>query len=173
VLKKEWRREAAQWPETPCAGRHAKVCPAHGPVLILSSVPRARRELVRPSVQGLQAGFRQGLAGVAQLVEHLICNQTVGGSNPFASSIFQHSVQSIASGREEKFVWVGWRGRIGSPRARFSPVLRGKSPEAGSTAPIPRFEWVGDFRTGSGWVGMRQNGNSGRDEEDGHRWPSG
>ena len=26
-------------------------------------------------------------AGVAQLVEHLICNQRVGGSNPFASSI--------------------------------------------------------------------------------------
>ena len=29
-------------------------------------------------------GFRT--AGVAQLVEHLICNQRVGGSNPFASS---------------------------------------------------------------------------------------
>ena len=27
-------------------------------------------------------------AGVAQLVEHLICNQAVGGSNPFASSSF-------------------------------------------------------------------------------------
>jgi hypothetical protein len=26
------------------------------------------------------------IAGVAQLVEHLICNQRVGGSNPFASS---------------------------------------------------------------------------------------
>jgi hypothetical protein len=26
------------------------------------------------------------LAGVAQLVEHLICNQRVRGSNPFASS---------------------------------------------------------------------------------------
>ena len=26
-------------------------------------------------------------AGVAQLVEHLICNQAVGGSSPFASSI--------------------------------------------------------------------------------------
>ncbi len=26
------------------------------------------------------------MAGVAQLVEHLICNQRVGGSNPFASS---------------------------------------------------------------------------------------
>ena len=28
----------------------------------------------------------RGWAGVAQLVEHLICNQRVGGSNPFASS---------------------------------------------------------------------------------------
>src|SRR6266568_6492843 len=28
-------------------------------------------------------------AGVAQLVEHLICNQRVGGSNPFASSKFR------------------------------------------------------------------------------------
>jgi hypothetical protein len=26
-------------------------------------------------------------AGVAQLVEHLICNQRVGGSNPFAGSM--------------------------------------------------------------------------------------
>ena len=26
------------------------------------------------------------IAGVAQSVEHLICNQRVGGSNPFASS---------------------------------------------------------------------------------------
>ena len=28
------------------------------------------------------------LAGVAQLVEQLICNQQVGGSSPFASSSF-------------------------------------------------------------------------------------
>src|ERR1700735_4184991 len=28
-------------------------------------------------------------AGVAQLVEHLICNQRVGGSSPFASSSFR------------------------------------------------------------------------------------
>ena len=35
---------------------------------------------------GFRAGFRVGRAGVAQLVEHLICNQRVRGSNPFASS---------------------------------------------------------------------------------------
>ena len=31
-------------------------------------------------------GSRLSWAGVAQLVEHLICNQRVGGSNPFVSS---------------------------------------------------------------------------------------
>src|SRR5580658_2144328 len=43
---------------------------------------------------GKNSGWRSGSrafgnrlwAGVAQLVEHLICNQRVGGSNPFASS---------------------------------------------------------------------------------------
>jgi hypothetical protein len=34
----------------------------------------------------LWAGSTAVRAGVAQLVEHLICNQTVGGSSPFASS---------------------------------------------------------------------------------------
>ena len=34
-------------------------------------------------------GARQAVqAGVAQLVEHLICNQRVGGSNPFVSSTY-------------------------------------------------------------------------------------
>ena len=34
----------------------------------------------------LCARLRGVFAGVAQLVEHLICNQRVGGSSPFASS---------------------------------------------------------------------------------------
>src|ERR1700734_2125503 len=38
-------------------------------------------------------------AGVAQLVEHLICNQRVGGSSPFASSSFQ------AAGKE-RWIWL-------------------------------------------------------------------
>src|ERR1051325_3272333 len=40
--------------------------------------------------QAVGCGFDSRLplqAGVAQLVEHLICNQRVGGSNPSASSI--------------------------------------------------------------------------------------
>ena len=35
-------------------------------------------------------------AGVAQLVEHLICNQRVGGSNPFASSSFDRQQADAA-----------------------------------------------------------------------------
>ena len=34
------------------------------------------------------SSFVVGIAGVAQLVEQLICNQQVGGSSPFASSSF-------------------------------------------------------------------------------------
>ena len=34
----------------------------------------------------LKGAFVPRSAGVAQSVEHLICNQRVGGSNPFASS---------------------------------------------------------------------------------------
>jgi hypothetical protein len=37
-------------------------------------------------------------AGVAQLVEHLICNQRVGGSSPFASSSFIQQVSSRKDG---------------------------------------------------------------------------
>ena len=38
------------------------------------------------SGMALETSQSSARAGVAQLVEHLICNQTVGGSNPFASS---------------------------------------------------------------------------------------
>ena len=38
-------------------------------------------------------------AGVAQLVEHLICNQTVGGSNPFASSRCSAGRSEVVSSR--------------------------------------------------------------------------
>ena len=80
---------------------HARpqVCPRPPAMLTLSSVPKtARRDVVPAQLEGSGAGFRGGRerflrqeagaqrAGVAQLVEHLICNQRVGGSNPFASS---------------------------------------------------------------------------------------
>ena len=38
--------------------------------------------------------FLEWIAGVAQLVEQLICNQLVGGSNPLTGSIKQLSVIS-------------------------------------------------------------------------------
>ena len=47
-------------------------------------------------------GFR---AGVAQLVEHLICNQRVGGSNPFASST-QTKTEAEWKQRQASF-WTG------------------------------------------------------------------
>ena len=47
-------------------------------------------------------------AGVAQPVEHLICNQRVGGSNPFASS------RSSAYSRE-----IGRRAQVGVSGAGF------------------------------------------------------
>ena len=40
-------------------------------------------------------------AGVAQLVEHLICNQRVGGSNPFASSICLVSSRTAEARRDK------------------------------------------------------------------------
>ena len=40
--------------------------------------------------------FPVHLAGVAQLVEHLICNQTVGGSSPFASSRIPGLASSVS-----------------------------------------------------------------------------
>ena len=45
-------------------------------------------------------------AGVAQLVEQLICNQQVGGSNPFASSSYAliANVEGCPSGQREQTV---------------------------------------------------------------------
>ena len=51
-------------------------------------------------------------AGVAQLVEHLICNQRVGGSNPFASSrktVFRKQTE-------------GWRGCTREWRNSFNAL---------------------------------------------------
>ena len=54
--------------------------------LVFYAVARAERECVRADFGWSWVVSRVGRAGVAQLVEHLICNQRVGGSNPFASS---------------------------------------------------------------------------------------
>ena len=56
-------------------------------------------------------------AGVAQLVEHLICNQRVGGSNPFASSNLRNrSGGRISSGRK-------WSGEPSGSRPGLSSAV--------------------------------------------------
>jgi hypothetical protein len=62
---------------------HGQIAEPFRPVVTLAIV-----NLLRDRFQGLvfRAGNTVVRAGVAQLVEHLICNQTVGGSSPFASS---------------------------------------------------------------------------------------
>ena len=58
-------------------------CGASRPMLKSHSVPPVC-ECLR--VSGTGSGMGLFWAGVAQLVEHLICNQRVGGSSPFAGS---------------------------------------------------------------------------------------
>jgi hypothetical protein len=55
-----------------------------GPYGTLINCP-GHKEGIRRTFRALGAEESE-FAGVAQLVEHLICNQRVGGSNPFASS---------------------------------------------------------------------------------------
>src|ERR1700723_4436590 len=85
-------------PEVDALALPVPVCRALSGVLTFETVPWYARSR---SVPARIAGFRVNFpgeraaplcwetafwAGVAQLVEHLICNQRVGGSNPFASS---------------------------------------------------------------------------------------
>ena len=67
-------------------------CSAPATYARLNPAAHSARALLRVWRLGLQGAVLQGgtqavWAGVAQLVEHLICNQRVGGSNPFVSSI--------------------------------------------------------------------------------------
>ena len=82
-------------------------CGASRPMLKFHSVPPVC-ECLR--VSGTGSGTGLFWAGVAQLVEHLICNQTVGGSSPFASSNY-----AGRAGRKQ-----GLPGRFGAkiPRQR-------------------------------------------------------
>ena len=88
---------------------------------------------------------REGFeAGVAQLVEHLICNQRVGGSNPFASS-----TQSEAGIRKNETA-----GDF--PAACFSgagPVLRGESTSSAGSAKSGSIRWLRRARK-AGWEGV-------------------
>src|SRR5713101_5383516 len=77
----------------------------HMPSFFPQAWPPACSELSQPlaillplllSLPGLS------IAGVAQLVEHLICNQRVGGSNPSASS-----TRNVARGSEAERILAG------------------------------------------------------------------
>ena len=91
-------------------------CGASRPMLKFHSVPPVC-ECLR--VSGTGSGMGLFWAGVAQLVEHLICNQTVGGSSPFASSNYAGK-----AGRKQ-----GLPGRIGAkiPRQRREIEPDGRS----------------------------------------------
>jgi len=108
-----------------------------------------------------ELGFR---AGVAQLVEHLICNQRVGGSNPFASSSKPDCrANSGGNAASQHKVFVGINSSLPSCESFASPLLA-VSParkaciasdgtvRAGcygdsGTGPIPDAMWI------CGWMG--------------------
>ena len=93
-------------------------------------------------------GFR---AGVAQLVEHLICNQRVGGSNPFASSIHRGLRRSgtTASSFTGAPSWSSGPVLCGNPHEVHAPKYPKNSGSPGSV----RAE--SNAQTGfSGWTGV-------------------
>ena len=109
-----------------------RFAPRRGAVLTLSSVPWYARSGSVSAISRLPGRFpewsgavsaevRGRRAGVAQLVEHLICNQRVGGSNPFASS----------TSRPETRVWNGTKVLTGAGKviSGAGPVLRGDPTE--------------------------------------------
>ncbi len=87
-------------------------------------------------------------AGVAQPVEHLICNQRVGGSNPFASS---SSSERSGGGTRQ----AGGRPGLGTGFiGLFTLTQRGKRGEGAISAPGRRHGFSGlnkneDARRGS------------------------
>ena len=65
--------------------------------------------------------FKMGLAGVAQSVEQLICNQQVAGSSPIASSsfdIFTGGVPERPKGADCKSAGVAYGGSNPPPTTR-------------------------------------------------------
>ncbi len=73
-------------------GRHEKSAPLRALIegrryAKVTTAAHSARALLRVLRLGSQGARKDAVwAGVAQLVEHLICNQRVGGSNPFVSS---------------------------------------------------------------------------------------
>ena len=93
------------------------------------AVVRPERECVCAwlrKFQGFRAVSAVGRAGVAQLVEHLICNQRVGGSNPFASSTYGTGKRVLRRQDRERLVLTGVQGFF---PGCAGPVLRGDPTE--------------------------------------------
>ena len=67
-------------------------------------------------------------AGVAQLVEHLICNQRVGGSSPFAGSMSHLKIAGV----------VEWLMAPGCKPGGFTPYGGSNPPPC--TRTDPRFQ---------------------------------
>ena len=55
-------------------------------------------------------------AGVAQLVEHLICNQRVGGSNPSASWVLR---DRVSCGKTDGFLAIKALGLVSADTSLF------------------------------------------------------
>src|ERR1051325_283315 len=73
-------------------------------------------------------------AGVAQLVEHLICNQRVGGSSPFAGSMSHLKIAGV----------VEWLMAPGCKPGGVTPY-GGSNPPPCTRKPYCRFP-IADFR---------------------------
>ena len=143
-------------------GRSGSVCPRATGVLILCSVPRIpgsafvclRGIVLGPP--GRCLGYR---AGVAQLVEHLICNQTVGGSNPFASSTRYRKCGTQKPPQvEEISSWVCVKSVL---RECFPP----SQASGRSSAVIPQRQVLPNEPDTSGWEQMRVSGHFWRAEK--------
>src|SRR5271154_5488277 len=95
-------------------------------MLKLGNAAHSARALLRVLRLGLQGARTKAVwAGVAQLVEHLICNQRVGGSNPFVSS------SSIQQRQKDDFGCTArpfWSCRPPETPSRFrTRSIRGKN----------------------------------------------
>ena len=72
-------------------------------------------------------GWHDQVAGLAQLVEHLICNQGVGGSSPSAGTT---KINNLDCGKDSDSLAVRERVSTTLPLARARLVLRQSSRHA-------------------------------------------
>jgi hypothetical protein len=93
------RRILSARPSPPASSSGAPPCPHRPPMLAFVFV---RRFCCEAFCSPARRCGEYARAGVAQLVEHLICNQTVGGSSPFASSSSRRSSMLFVAGSHSR-----------------------------------------------------------------------